>query len=245
MPNPAAQICPARACVGGNTAEQFSQPAMFWICEIVAVPWPLTFTGMIAAEFCPVLSTAVISSWCAPGVIHICASMELLKVKNTEFPSTYTRISKMAFFGCAFATTWAGEPTVTVPLPDGDDTMSGNAPHAELGGAGAAGAGSGLLDGVHVTCTGAHATDGPGAGEGVGVGDGVGEVVGGALVGAVGCDGCDGVVVVCDIWCALPHAASSATRDKETTGKKTLAGFIGLMTKQMNRSCARWPIQPE
>lgn len=124
-----------------------------------------------------------------------------------------------------------------MPLPEGDDTVSGKAAHAELGGAGAAGAGSGLLEGVHLTGTGAHACT---FGGGVGAGIGVGEAAGGALVGVVGCDGCEGAVV-CDIWCPLPHAASSTTRDREMAREEVRAGFMGLMTKQMNPSCARWP----
>jgi hypothetical protein len=111
----------------------------------------------------------------------------------------------------------------------------------ELGGAGAAGAGSGLVEGAQVTGIGEHAaTDGPGEGEGEGVGElaggGVGEVEGGA-----GCDGCDGVVV-CDIWRALPQAASIKARDKTASTELNLAGFMGLMTAKMNPSCARFPV---
>jgi hypothetical protein len=54
----------------------------------------------------------------------------------------------MGFLGWALATTCAGEPTLTIPLVAGEVVVSGNAAQVELGGAGAAGAGSGLLEGV-------------------------------------------------------------------------------------------------
>lgn len=95
----------------------------------------------------------------------------------------------MGFFGCALATTCAGELTVTVPLVVGEVTVRGNAAQVELGGAGAAGAGSGLLEGVHVAETGAHAAS-DGLGDGEGAGEGEGEGAGdGVLAGGAGCDG--------------------------------------------------------
>src|SRR5947209_19975210 len=126
----------------------------------------------------------------------------------------------MGFLGCALATTCAGEPTLTVPLVAGVVTVSGNAAQLELGGAGAGGAGRGLLEGVQFAGTGAHApTDGPGvgegAGDGVGVGAGAGAGAGVVLGGGAGCDGCNGWDgVVCDIWCALPQAASTTAKHK-------------------------------
>ena len=44
-----------------------------------------------------------------------------------------------------------------VPLPDGEETISGNEAQVALGGTGAGGAGNGLLEGAHVTVIAGHA----------------------------------------------------------------------------------------
>ncbi len=61
LPNPAAQICPARGLPGSNLAEHFNHPGMFWISVICVFGGETTFTLKFVLTLLPFLSVARIS----------------------------------------------------------------------------------------------------------------------------------------------------------------------------------------
>ncbi len=121
----------------------------------------------------------------------------------------------------------------------GDVTVSGKPAQFALGGAGAGGAGSGLLEGVQLTWMGAQAAAPDAGGEpggGAGFAGGAGELGGAGVVGGgaegepEGALGCDGVGMACATWLALPQAASSATNDASAARQQSLAWFMGFLS---------------